>query len=130
MKTKALMIGSALFMFIISLGFLLIPDMLLVLMQTPQTDFIMLLMRFGGIFFLSFAILNWMAKNAFVKGNFIRPVAAGNFVYFLAGSILLFLFLLGEPFSAFSVIITSIYVLFTVSFGLVLFNVLKAARQH
>lgn len=129
MKTKALMIGSALFMFIISLGFLLIPDMLLVLMQTPQTDFIMLLMRFGGIFFLSFAVLNWMAKNAFLGGNLNRPVAAGNFVHFLSGSVLLLLFLLGEP-SAFPIILTSIYVLFTVSFGLILAKSLTGGRQH
>jgi len=130
MKTKALMIGSSIFMLGISLGFLLIPDMLLVLMQTPQTDFIILLMRFGGIFFLSFAVLNWIGKNAFSEGNFNSPVAASNFVHFLAGSVLISLFLLDEPLSTFSVILTSIYVLLAISFALLLFKSLTAARQH
>ena len=123
MKTKGLMLASALFMELLGLLLLFLPNELSQYMGgEAQHALLPLVFQLLGALYLGFAILNFMARGNLIGGIYSRPVAIGNFMHFAVGGISLLKMAFGPNPPAVLWGITAAYVLFAVLFGLVLFS--------
>lgn len=74
-----------------------------------------------GTLYLGFAMLNWIAREKLIGGIYSRPVAIGNFIHFLSGTIILTKHVLATPNPIAHGAITAGYALFAIGFGYVAF---------
>lgn len=72
--------------------------------------------------YMGFAIMNWMQRSATIGGIYARPLAMGNFFHFVIGTFALGKVLMAKPHLPGMWILTTVYFLFAVSFGIVLFT--------
>lgn len=122
MNTKWLMSSSAVFMAILGLILLILPDDILNLMGASSIILRGILQLTGGLY-IAFSLLNWNAKANLIGGIYSKPVAIGNFLHFAIGSILLIkTAVMISPVSYVGWLLTGIYTIFAVCFGIVLFG--------
>ena len=81
-----------------------------------------LILQIAGALYLSFAILNWMAKDVLIGGIYSRPLALGNFFHFAVVSIILLKALAAGSRATEITAAAAIYFLFALWFGRVLFT--------
>ena len=55
----------------------------LVMHHTEPSRGSVLVVQMAGALYLGFAIMNWMSRGNLIGGIYSRPLALGNFVYFL-----------------------------------------------
>jgi len=119
--TKKLMISSAIVMGILGFLFLLVPEAFLsflgVASDVSMEKFVQLL----GSLYISFALINWIARSGMIGRLQCRPVASGNFAHFFLGTLLFLRELRIAPISYWLLVGMIIYVLFAVFFGRLLF---------
>ncbi len=72
--------------------------------------------------YMGFAIMNWMQREARIGGIYNRPLVMGNFFHFIISTFALGKVLMDKPHLPGMWIMTGIYLLFAVAFGLVLFT--------
>lgn len=119
--TKLLMISSALFLGLLGVAGSFFPGEILGLYATDVNTMSTLFIKITGALYLSFAVLNWMARGNIIGGIYSRPVAMGNFFHFtLVGVTLLKLSVTGEPKILF-ITGATLYSVFAISFGYILF---------
>lgn len=121
MNSKYLMIASALFLGLLGISLIFLP-------QDAATWFVgegshSLPFQIMGSLYFGFAIINWMAKGAIIGGIYNKPIALGNFIHFM----IVALTLLKIPFQQISsipalMIITILYITFAGLFGWVAFT--------
>ena len=87
MKTKLLMTSSALFCGIIGILLLFLPNEILEYLNVEPTIITILFLKILSALYLGFGILNWMAKGTLIGGIYNRPIALGNLLHFVVGSI-------------------------------------------
>ena len=122
MKTRALMAASAVFLFVIGVAALFAPDEILHAAAIPSSPFLPPLVQLCGALLLGFAMTNWMVKGSRVGGIYNRPIALGNFVHFAVGAITLDRFVLRGHEAWPMLILATLYTIFAVAFGLVVFG--------
>ncbi len=106
---------------LLGLGVSLFPDEILQSFGTQPEGAPAVLIQLAGVFYMSFALLNWMAREKLIGGIYSRPVAMGNVVHFLAGSIVFVKHLTGSPLLVPFSIVAGVYALFAATFGTVAF---------
>ena len=89
LRTKALMVSSALVMLVLGIAGTFAPQELLQRSGSVATPLAVLMVQAAGGLYLGFAALNWMAKDSLIGGIYSRPVAMGNFLHFLVVAIAL-----------------------------------------
>ncbi len=89
MKTKLLMISSALFCSIIGILLSFLPHEIAEYLSVEPTIITILFLKILSALYLGFGILNWMAKGTLIGGIYNRPIAIGNFMHFAVGAITL-----------------------------------------
>ena len=89
MKTKLLMISSALFCSIIGILLSFLPHEIAEYLSVEPTIITILFLKILSALYLGFGILNWMAKGTLIGGIYNRPIAIGNFMHFAVGAIVL-----------------------------------------
>ncbi|WP_299826252.1 hypothetical protein [uncultured Pontibacter sp.] len=119
MNTKILMAVSAVLMGIAGIILSFFPEEILGYMAIESMQPVLL--QLLGALYLSFAILNWMAKANLIGGIYSKPVALGNFSHFAIGGLSLAKADFSSGFPAYTLATTIIYLLFAVLFGYVLF---------
>lgn len=82
MKTRILMVSSALFMAIPGLAASFLPQEILAFSGLTISAWTVLAVQVAGGLYLGFAMLNWMARANLIGGIYSRPVAIGNFLHF------------------------------------------------
>jgi hypothetical protein len=122
MKTRALMAASAVFLGITGVAALFAPDEILRAASIPSSPFLPSLVQLCAALLFGFAMTNWMVKGSRVGGIYNRPIALGNLVHFAVGAITLDRFALRghEAWPIF--VVATIYTIFAVGFGLVVFG--------
>jgi hypothetical protein len=80
---------SAVFLAILGLAAVFLPQESLALLGAPQQGALPVLVQLLGAHSLAFALLNWMAKDSVIGGVYNRPVAMGNLGHFGIGAIVL-----------------------------------------
>jgi len=89
MKTKILMMLSAIFLAILGLLTSYFPDKVLETHGTVPDNTTLLLIQMMGALYLGFAILNWTARGVLMGGIYARPLALGNFLHFAMVGVML-----------------------------------------
>jgi hypothetical protein len=89
MKTKALMMLSAIFLAVLGLLTSYFPDKVLETHGTVPDNATLLLIQMMGALYLGFAILNWTARGVLMGGIYARPLALGNFLHFAMVGVML-----------------------------------------
>lgn len=121
MNTKYLMVLSALWMSVIGVYMLFMPQEILHYLNIPANTLISICLQVMGSLYFGFAILNWMAKTVLIGGIYSRPVAIGNLSHFMIGSITLIKVASHEPSLKILWIFVALYVVFAIGFGMVAF---------
>ena len=123
MNTKVLMIASSTYLGVSGLILTFLPE------ETASyhgisNPLIQLVFQIMGSMYLGFAMLNWMMKNNLIGGIYGRPLVLGNFVHFFVSTFALVKVVQpsteGEGLICF--LMASIYLVFTLSFGYLIFN--------
>ena len=121
LRTRALMVTSALFMGLLGLGASFLPQEALTYAGYPTKGLAVVFIQVIGALFLGFAFLNWMARGTLIGGIYSRPVAMGNFMHFAVVTIVLLKALSAEAAPVFMAA-TLIYAVLALWFGAVLFT--------
>lgn len=81
------------------------------------------LVQILGALYFAFAMLNWVTKTSIIGGIYNRPIAIANFTHFtIAGLVLIKGLLSSHNLQNEMWVITIIYSVFAISFGLILFS--------
>lgn len=122
MNTKILMIISAVFMALLGITVSFIPQEILAHFGGEPDGVGALMIQITGALYFGFAMLNWMARSNLIGGIYSRPVAAGNFLHFMMGAIVLLKTWITDLSTPTIIAGAGAYALFAVAFGVVLFN--------
>ena len=126
MNTKIIMTSSALVLGISGLVLTFMPDELLLYLKLPLEKNIELLLQILGALYFAFGMTNWMSKDTLIGGIYNRPIAIGNMTHFIMVAIASFKLLVsGSEYPDFLWVLSGIYGLFAVLFGLILFKTPK-----
>ena len=129
MNTKLLMSASAVTLAITGLLLTFLPQELLAYFTVGHSEPLILGAQLLGALYLSFALLNWMAKGNLIGGIYSRPVAIGNFMHFMMGGLIFIKLTLKSSATPELIAITVLYCLFAMLFGIVTFTH-PAAREN
>jgi len=120
MKTKLLMISSALFCSIIGILLSFLPHEIAEYLSVEPTIITILFLKILSALYLGFGILNWMAKGTLIGGIYNRPIAIGNFMHFAVGAITLIKEIPNiQTHSEIIIFLTVFYLIFTLLFAYV-----------
>jgi hypothetical protein len=122
MNTKILMSLSALFMAVLGLGAMFLPQELVAHYGGRPDGLAVLLIQVMGTLYLGFAVLNWMARANLIGGIYSRPVALGNFMHFAVAGITLLKAVNGGLRTGEILVVSAIYSALAVWFGWVVFT--------
>lgn len=121
LNTKILMTTSAAVLGVLGFGALLFSQEVLTAIGGRSEGEVVTLVGILGTLYLSFGLLNWMAREKLIGGIYSRPVAIGNFTHFLAGTIVLADQVLATTFPVVLGTVTGLYALLAAGFGYVAF---------
>lgn len=122
MNTKLLMTSSAVSLAMIGLACSFIPHEILAYFGVVDLAIFPLILQILGALYLGFALLNWTAKANLIGGIYSKPVAIGNFMHYMVGSLALFKFFIAHTDLNLILIPTVIYTIFALLFGKVTFG--------
>lgn len=126
LNTQWVMVASALFLGAVALALSLFPQEILTALKAPAGPAAVLFPELAGALFFGFAFLNWMARGNIIGGIYSRPVAAGNFLHFMMGSIILGKKILTQGLPDLFTAVCILYLGFAAIFGYLLFSQGKA----
>ena len=121
---------SAVFLAILGVGALFLPNEILAYLGPPQQGALPVLVQILGAYYLAFALLNWMVKDSLFGGIYNRQAAMGNFTHFAIGTIVLIKGAVGGQTPGSIWIACGCYALFAGWFGAIIFfgSPVKASR--
>ena len=123
MKTKFLMTSSALFCGIIGILLLFLPNEIAEYLNVEPTIISILFLKILSALYLGFGILNWTVKGSLIGGIYNRPIALGNLLHFVVGSIELIKVISNiQTHREIIIFLTALYIIFGVLFAYVLKN--------
>lgn len=123
MKTKFLMTSSALFCGIIGILLLFLPNEIAEYLNIEPTIITILFLKILSALYLGFGILNWTVKGSLIGGIYNRPIALGNLLHFVVGSIELVKVISNiQIHREIIIFLTALYIIFGVLFAYVLKN--------
>ena len=123
MKTKFLMTSSALFCVIIGILLLFLPNEIVEYLNVEPTIITILFLKILSALYLGFGILNWTVKGSLIGGIYNRPIALGNLLHFVVGSIELVKVISNiQTHREIIIFLTALYIIFGVLFAYVLKN--------
>jgi len=121
-NTKVLMTSSSLVLGVAGISALFVPDSLLSMLNVPVTEQSLLPMQMMAALYVSFALMNWTAKDSAIGGVYARPVSLANFGHFFIGALLLAKYQLSNPFHAVIAGMLIVYVIFAGIFTWLVFR--------
>ena len=122
LQTRFLMIASAAFMALLGTGLTFLPQELLAHIAIEANQEIVLLMQILGALYIGFAALDWMSRGHHIGGIYARPLSIANLFAYLIAAIALLKAVVAAPVSVEVWVVTGIYSVFSIWFGLVVFT--------
>ena len=122
MNTKYLMIASVIVTGLLGLGATFLPQEILSYIGLPTTRVTTLALQIMGALYLGFAMMNWMSREAIIGGIYSRPLVMGNFLHFMIAALALIKGISFETNLKYVWLITILYSLFALLFGVALFT--------
>ncbi len=121
-NTRYLMVASTMMLALAGLAVSFAPAEFLEALGISASDPLPAMLKVMGGLYLGFALMNWMAKDNMIGGIYSRPVAVGNFLHFLVGSLSLAKQQVSGEFSAVLVGVLLVYGVFAALFGWLVFG--------
>ena len=123
MNTKVLMTTSAVSLLTAGIILTFLPDEILKYADLENTRPLQLLLQIIGALYFGFGMLNWMIKSGLIGGIYNRPIAVANFTHFFIAGLALIKGIIAIPDLPNTIwIVSCIYMIFAISFGIVLFR--------
>lgn len=117
------MTSSAVLMGIVGISFTFLPSEIMIYFEVEPSKFLQMMIQILGALYFAFAMLNWMSKESFIGGVYNRPIAIANLTHFLIVALALVKNVFSsEEWSLILVIVTTLYSLFAILFGIILFK--------
>lgn len=115
-------------LFVAGAGCLFMPGEIAIAIGAPDNRLLQVLIQVIGALYLGLAMANWMGKGLTVGGIYGRPLSIANFTHFFIGAIAL---LKSVPRTEFTwpTVVLSVYVLFALLFGFLVFFHQSETRQ-
>ncbi|WP_341227051.1 hypothetical protein [uncultured Arcticibacterium sp.] len=120
MNSKLIMAASAIVLGIAALVFTFLPEEIVGFLGLEMGNTIIL--QILGALYFGFAMVNWMGKSNVIGGIYGKPVALGNFSHFAIAEIALAKWEMRNQVYGGMAILTGIYLIFAILFGLILFG--------
>jgi uncharacterized integral membrane protein len=119
MNRKIIMVASAFVLALSGLAATFAPHEILSYFGMPAGGTLPLLVQLIGALYLSFAMMNWTAKDSLIGGIYNRPVAIANLLHFVMGALAL-----GKAAAGLPVIVpvAIVYAVFGLAFAWVFFT--------
>jgi hypothetical protein len=120
MPVRLIMTVSAMTLAVIGISLTFAPREILNYTRTSSTPILLIVLQLLGALYFAFAMLNWTAKGATIGGIYNKPISISNFVHFLVGGLALTKALIynqGLPY--FLWVLTGIYLVFALCFGII-----------
>lgn len=121
-NTKFLMASSALTLALAGVSLTFLPAEIGNYLVAGSSKLPAIILQLLGAAYFGFAMINWMVKENIIGGIYNRPIALGNFIHFFMGGVALIKIVFANQEVIFLWIASIVYLLFTISFGLVLFT--------
>ena len=123
MNTNVLMTTSAVSLLTAGIILTFLPDEILKYAYLENTRPLQLLLQIIGALYFGFGMLNWMNKSSLIGGIYNRPVAVANFTHFFIAGLALIKGIMANPDLPKTIwIVSCVYLIFAISFGIVLFR--------
>lgn len=119
MKTKWLLISSAVVMGLLGLAGTFIPEEISNVLGIDSSPITLILLQIIGGLYLGFAMLNWFTRSSLIGGIYNKPVVLGNLIHCVVVFFALLRQLM-EQFDFIIVIMTLVYLGFAIWFILVM----------
>lgn len=126
MNTKFTMQLVAVFLFVLGIGFLFLPNEIIKLFKFNPDSLLVLILQFCGGLYIGFAILNWMLRGQYIGGIYSRSLVLANLVHFLVGALSFIKIIFKTSLVPVVWIVGLFYVVFAITFSVVL---LKNPKQ-
>ena len=121
MSTKTLMVSSSIFLGCLGLLSLFMPEELLKMLSLPFTNPLPVLIQLLGAMYLSFALMNWTAKENIIGGVYLRPISIANFSHFMIGALTLVKYQFSNGANIYLLGVSIVYVVFAIIFTWLVF---------
>ena len=123
MNTNVLMTTSAVSLLTAGIILTFLPDEIIKYAYLENTRPLQLLLQIIGALYFGFGMLNWMNKSSLIGGIYNRPVAVANFTHFFIAGLALIKGIMANPDLPKTIwIVSCVYLIFAISFGIVLFR--------
>ena len=123
MNTNILMTTSAVSLLTAGIILTFLPDEIIKYAYLENTRPLQLLLQIIGALYFGFGMLNWMNKSSLIGGIYNRPVAVANFTHFFIAGLALIKGIMANPDLPKTIwIVSCVYLIFAISFGIVLFR--------
>ena len=122
MFTKPLLLFSAAFMALMGLMATFLPQEMLAFAGALPDEVMTRIVQLLGALHLVLAMLNWMARDFIIGGIYNRPIAMANFLHFIVAGMALAREVAAGQTAAPWLVVTAVYVIFSIWFALVLFT--------
>ncbi len=131
MNTKLLMQASSIFMGVLGVGAIFMPQEILAYGAAQSGVAGLAVIQITGALYFGFAMLNWTAQANLIGGIYGRPVAIGNLTHFLVAALAILKIALAGGHSILIIAGACIYTVFAILFALVVFRhpVVGAAKH-
>tara|TARA_B100000900_G_scaffold360034_1_gene331840 strand:+ start:45 stop:428 length:384 start_codon:yes stop_codon:yes gene_type:complete len=114
---------SAIISALIGISLIFFPKEILDYFGLSVSDTLELFMQIIGSFYYAFAMLNWMSKGSIIGGIYNRPISIANLTHFVIAAFALVRGILSNPGLSYIIwLITIMYSIFAILFGIVAFN--------
>ncbi len=120
MKTRSLMIASAVFMGVAGIAVTFLPEEILTWIGTQPMPALVVMLQITGALYFGFAMTNWMARGVLIGGIYSRPLAIGNFAHFMIAGLGLLKEVFVSPALPWFWLPSVAYAVFALRFGMVL----------
>jgi len=119
MNTKLIMTASAILLAVVGISLSFFPNEIAKYIGLESTKTAQLVMQALGALYFGFAMLNWMAKGSIIGGIYNKPLVVANLSHFMIGGLALIKGLISISNPSYQlVILTAIYIIFGILFGI------------
>ena len=122
MKARSLMIVSSFALGAAGFTASLVPSELLVALEVPAGEPLQLVIQLLGVVYLSFAFVNWSARQGLIGSLYSRPLSVGNSLQFVVGALVILKHQSAGGFHKPVLIVLAVYTLFAIWFGYLAFG--------
>jgi len=117
------MTGSAVFLGVIGIALIFMPDEIKAAAGLNDSSNAQLLLKLMGALYFGFAMLNWMSRFTVIGGIYNKPVSIANFTHFAVGALSLFKMLLKTPNQPQWIwVLVAFYTVFAILFGILFYR--------